>query len=64
MARAEHGAPLARELLLDLHQLFTLRRIGQHSGLLVGSGELTADQAVELAAPCRSSRSSAWPTTG
>ncbi|MEU3959108.1 acyl-CoA dehydrogenase [Streptomyces buecherae] len=62
-ARAEHDAaaalldwvaaaeaPRARDLLLDLHQLFALRRIGQHSALLVGSGELTADQAAELAA--------------
>ncbi|MFF5721531.1 acyl-CoA dehydrogenase [Streptomyces buecherae] len=61
-ARAEHDAaaalldwvaaaeaPRVRDLLLDLHQLFTLRRIGQHSALLVGSGELTADQAADLA---------------
>ncbi|MFE6780239.1 acyl-CoA dehydrogenase family protein [Streptomyces sp. NPDC057702] len=61
-ARAEHDAaaalldwvaatdaPQVRDLLLDLHRLFTLRRIEHASGLLVGAGELTAAQAADLA---------------
>ena len=37
--------PRARAALLDLHQLFTLRCIGSHSGALHGGPHLTADRA-------------------
>ncbi|WP_372404767.1 acyl-CoA dehydrogenase [Streptomyces luteireticuli] len=36
--------PLARVLLLDLHQLFTLRRIEAHGGELLSAGLLTPQQ--------------------
>ncbi|MFE9423273.1 acyl-CoA dehydrogenase [Kitasatospora sp. NPDC006697] len=62
-ARAEHDAaaalhgwctaatdPLARALLLDLHQLFTLRRIEAHGLALLAGGRLTAHQLADLPA--------------
>ncbi|MFD8782121.1 acyl-CoA dehydrogenase [Kitasatospora sp. NPDC059599] len=60
-ARAEHDAADAllawadaarddtvRALLLDLHRLFTLRRIDAHGTLLFGAGELTPERAADL----------------
>ncbi|MEV6973062.1 acyl-CoA dehydrogenase [Kitasatospora sp. NPDC093806] len=40
--------PDARALLLDLHRLFTLRRIDAHAATLLAAGELTARQAESL----------------
>ncbi|MER0245343.1 acyl-CoA dehydrogenase family protein [Streptomyces sp. HSW2009] len=39
--------PTARGLLLDLHRLFTLRRIETYGALLLAAGELTAAQVAE-----------------
>ncbi|MFC8453279.1 acyl-CoA dehydrogenase [Kitasatospora sp. NPDC057223] len=49
LAMAEQAAgPRARAVLLDLHQLFTLRRLDPRTGALQGGQYLTADQVDEL----------------
>ncbi|WP_327147133.1 acyl-CoA dehydrogenase family protein [Nocardia sp. NBC_01329] len=66
-ARAEHDAAAAllgwaaaaddaaRPVLLDLHQLFTVERIDNHSSLLLGAQKLTVGQADMLSAMQESS---------
>ncbi|MGV9263217.1 acyl-CoA dehydrogenase family protein [Kitasatospora sp. NPDC003701] len=49
LALAEQATdPQARSLLLDLHRLFALRRVGAASGPLLSEGLLTAEQVREL----------------
>ncbi|WP_416237763.1 acyl-CoA dehydrogenase [Streptomyces sp. NEAU-W12] len=47
-AATRAGTAAARQVLTDLHRLFTLRRVAAHSGDLLAQGRLTTDQVQQL----------------